>query len=143
MSEQRTVDDVIDAVRSVPPPASVWAADRLSPRDVHNIWGRLTEAGFLVGVLTLRGPGQVKDQALGQLARAFNFPGWFGWNWDAADECLIDVDPDSGPFCVLVTRPDETFNVADQGDWQALMSALEWAAERWSGRAIQFTVVVV
>lgn len=32
-----------------------------------------------------------KEKVLGVLARGLRFPSYFGWNWDALDECLRDL----------------------------------------------------
>lgn len=32
-----------------------------------------------------------KEKVLGVLARGLRFPAYFGWNWDALDECLRDL----------------------------------------------------
>lgn len=32
-----------------------------------------------------------KEKVLGVLAKGLRFPSYFGWNWDALDECLRDL----------------------------------------------------
>ncbi|MGC3969698.1 MAG: barstar family protein [Pirellulales bacterium] len=32
-----------------------------------------------------------KEKLLGAIARPLHFPRYFGWNWDALDECLRDL----------------------------------------------------
>ena len=97
----------------------------LSLREAHFLWGRLSDAGVKAVLLTLAGPGQVKEQALGQLARGHNFPGWYGWNWDAVRDCLGELDAAGGPYCVLVPRPDDTFTSDDLGALQMLVDVLQ------------------
>jgi hypothetical protein len=119
------------------------APQALTLETIHHLWGQLQDVGIRTAVIALRGPEQVKDQALGQLARAFEFPGWFGWNWDALLDCLRALDPGAGPYCALVTRPDETFTPSDEANWRTLLEILDQAAKRASVGGANLTVVVV
>lgn len=41
---------------------------------------------------------------------SFHFPNWFGWNWDALRECLIDFSwRDSSPPRVIIEHDDLPF----------------------------------
>jgi hypothetical protein len=45
------------------------------------------------GALVVRIPrtARSKEKVLGVLAQALRFPRYFGWNWDALEECLGDL----------------------------------------------------
>ncbi len=43
-----------------------------------------------------------KGELLDFLARAFPLPAYFGHNWDALEECLLDLDWLAGPPVVLI-----------------------------------------
>ena len=45
-----------------------------------------------------------KKELLDFLARAFPLPAYFGHNWDALEECLLDLDWLTGPRVALVHR---------------------------------------
>lgn len=47
------------------------------------------EPGTLVVHVPAKARG--KEKLLDVLARGLRFPKYFGWNWDAADECLRDL----------------------------------------------------
>ncbi|MEV0809232.1 barstar family protein [Micromonospora sp. NPDC050200] len=42
----------------------------------------------------------------GLLAQALDLPGWFGRNWDALADCLLDRD-DAGPLALRVDDADQ------------------------------------
>ena len=47
-----------------------------------------------------------KSSLLAALGQALNFPDYYGGNWDALDECLIDLSWHSGPLRLLITHAD-------------------------------------
>jgi hypothetical protein len=63
-------------------------------------------AGLLVRALD-GGQCGTKDALLAELARAFEFPRYFGGNWDALEECLTDLDWLSADgYLLVVDRAD-------------------------------------
>jgi RNAse (barnase) inhibitor barstar len=47
-----------------------------------------------------------KKSLLAGIARAFDFPDYFGENWDALEECLRDMSWRSGQISVLIEHAD-------------------------------------
>jgi len=47
-----------------------------------------------------------KASLLAALGQALNFPGYYGGNWDALDECLADLSWHEGPLRLLITHAD-------------------------------------
>jgi len=47
-----------------------------------------------------------KEQLLNAVATALHFPKSFGHNWDALEECLVDLDMDSDGFVILYDHID-------------------------------------
>ena len=82
-----------------------------------------------------------KKELLGALAGALRFPSYFGCNWDAADECLRDLEwlPARG-YCLVVrggaalwsTLPREAGN---------LVKAWLSAAEVWATEGVPFHLI--
>ncbi|MCA9792322.1 MAG: barstar family protein [Candidatus Eremiobacteraeota bacterium] len=93
------------------------------------------KSGQLAGLLTearargwpvyhLAGP-RCKQELLEQLAEVFGFPEYFGYNWDALEECLGDLgwlDPASTRLLVW----EECFRLAQASleDWRTALSVL-------------------
>lgn len=81
-----------------------------------------------------------KEALLERLAAALAFPGWFGGNWDALEDCLTDLSwrPGTG-HVVLVKEPGEL----PSDDLGVLLEILGAAAEHWAGRGQPFFAVFI
>ena len=60
-----------------------------------------------------RAPVFDKTTLLHALYQALQLPGWFGFNWDALEECLFDIGGNSGPPRVLVFHDFELLEEHD------------------------------
>ena len=60
------------------------------------------------------------------LAAAFEFPDYFGWNWDAARDLLMDqLEQQQGPVLWQFSyAADAEINRADLAEWASLMNAV-------------------
>jgi RNAse (barnase) inhibitor barstar len=72
------------------------------------------------------------------IAKALEFPDWFGRNWDALEDCLSDLSwrPASGHLLLF-----ESFAAGDE--LGVLIDVLGSAAEYWAGRGRPFFAVFV
>jgi hypothetical protein len=57
-------------------------------------------SGLHVARIDLAGAG--KEALLVRIAKALSFPGWFGGNWDALEDCLADLSWSKAAGHVLV-----------------------------------------
>lgn len=79
-----------------------------------------------------------KDAMLARIAAALAFPGWFGGNWDALEDCLIDLSWREAEGHVLV------FTGAEPGDETGvLIDVLASSAEFWAARGRPFFAAFV
>ena len=78
--------------------------------------------------------------ALRAIARALQFPDWFGNNWDALEDCLGDLSWRRGEGHVLLLRNWQELPSDDLG---VLIDVLGSSAEFWSGRGRPFFAVLV
>jgi len=83
---------------------------------------------------------QDKDALLERLALALGFPGWFGGNWDALEDCLADFSWRSGEGHVLLF---DGHGALTQDDLGVLLDVLAAAAAYWAERGRPFFVVFV
>jgi len=73
--------------------------------DLNGVY-RLSQAG-LDFKPALDGHDLLDKQAfLAAIGRVFNFPEYYGENWDALEECLSDMSWHTGPIALLIDHAD-------------------------------------
>jgi barstar (barnase inhibitor) len=89
--------------------------------------------------IDLRG---VADKAalLRKIAATLGFPDWFGHNWDALEDCLIDLSWRQAQGHVLVF---EGFQFLPADDLGVLIDVVISAAEFWAGQGKPFFAVFI
>ncbi|PZP62220.1 MAG: barnase inhibitor [Azospira oryzae] len=94
-----------------------------------------------VCVLDLSGV-TTKEECLRRAAATFDFPSYFGGNWDAFDECVNDLGwlPARG-YVIRVVEPGGFAQNAPQ-EFATLISILHDAAAQWKSAGIPFIVLV-
>ena len=75
---------------------------------------------------------------LGSIARALDFPDWFGANWDALEDCLGDLSWRRGDGHVLIFA-----SIADGDGRRLLLDVLRSSAEYWRARGKPFFAVLL
>ena len=90
--------------------------------------------GSALDVVTIDAGANVFDA----MARALDFPDWFGGNWDALEDCLSDLAWRKGEGHVLVLR---SYPAGDERG--VLTDVLRAAAEYWAGRGKPFFAVFI
>lgn len=89
--------------------------------------------------------GEVKteDRLLFEISSTMRFPEYFGWNWDALDECLRDMEwlPEKG--CLLILEDAE--QCWSQYPYLLIRLVAAWldASEYWEGEKRPFHLVFV
>jgi hypothetical protein len=79
-----------------------------------------------------------KTGVIEAIARALDFPEWFGGNWDALEDSLGDLSWRRGAGHVLVFR---SYPAGD--DFGVLMDILRSTAEYWAQRRRPFFAVLI
>jgi len=75
------------------------------------------------------------------LAGALKFPGYFGANWDALDECLRDLQwIDAKGWLLLITN-GATFSTKNRRIWKTALTVMQSGAEHWRAEGKPFWVV--
>ncbi|MBS3936912.1 MAG: barstar family protein [Sulfuritalea sp.] len=81
---------------------------------------------------------QTKAAMLDAIAKAMNFPEWFGHNWDALLDCLADLgwQPAEG-YLVILEHCDGIHGHAE-ADFVQTLQVFESAAGEWRDQGIPF-----
>ena len=92
------------------------------------------EAGQRLKVIVLRGSNmQSMDRFYDELAAALQFPLYFGRNWNALDECLVDLEwLLSDSYLLVVADAPALLKAADEGDAEAFWKLLSRCSTEWS-----------
>ncbi|GAB4336543.1 MAG: hypothetical protein OHK0047_26020 [Leptolyngbyaceae cyanobacterium] len=72
-----------------------------------------------------------KTEFLQAAAQALQFPDYFGYNWDAFEDCLTDWDRLTGKGAILLYTQPENFAKANPKDWSTLVAILHSTVADW------------
>ena len=81
-----------------------------------------------------------KPALLESIAKALEFPDWFGENWDALEDCLTDLSWRKAAGHVLVFEGIGALPADERG---TLIDVLASAAQFWAGQGTPFFAVFV
>lgn len=74
-----------------------------------------------------------KAEFIKAAAEAMNFPGYFGDNWDAFNDCINDLSwLAANGYILLYTHPDN-FAQNDPLEWSIALDVFQEAVEYWAG----------
>jgi len=96
-------------------------------------------SGLRVARIGLEGAAD-KAALMERVARALEFPQWFGRNWDALEDCLTDLSWAKAEGHVLIVEGAGDLPKDDLG---VFTDVLQSAAAYWSERGRPFFVVFV
>ncbi|MBC8006448.1 MAG: barstar family protein [Prolixibacteraceae bacterium] len=83
-----------------------------------------------------------KNSFLNALAKALQFPDYFGHNWDAFYDCLLDLQHGDGAGMLLLLRDASGFARAEPEEFAAAVDTLADAAYYWKGQNKALVAVV-
>lgn len=101
---------------------------------------RLPEGAAPPGAIHLAGRRLTSKRAmLEAVAAALSFPDYFGFNWDALEECLQDLSWQEGGVALLIDEAAMPEERAPE-DWAVLLAILADAARFWQSEGRPFAV---
>ena len=114
---------------------------RIAPKQVGDVIDR---AGWRCAYVDVRRIAD-KMQFLDAFASALHFPGYFGRNWDAFEECLTDLSWEhfngARGFVLILDRPDG-FARSQPDEWAVARGVLTSAVESWQKRSTPMVVLL-
>jgi len=94
---------------------------------------------------TLESPILDKETWFAELAREFDFPDYFGKNWDAVTDCLSDLNWLGRPparIVLLWKQPMTLFEAHPEDFFTALAVLNHGVIDRWWSRSVLFYVLL-
>jgi RNAse (barnase) inhibitor barstar len=87
---------------------------------------------------------EVYDKAglLAAFAEALSFPDWFGGNWDALEDCLMDLSWLDAPGHVIVLKDCDALMEENPDDFTTALEVFDGAATYWHETEHPFWVFV-
>ncbi|HUL97071.1 MAG TPA: barstar family protein [Usitatibacter sp.] len=104
----------------------VWFLPAVDPRAVQS---SAKKAGFAYFHIDGKNITR-KEQLMNAFATALRLPKSFGQNWDALEECLVDLDMESDGFVILYDHIDGLLG-AHPDQFETLVEILRDAVSSW------------
>ena len=83
-----------------------------------------------------------KNAFLNALAQAMQFPAYFGHNWDAFYDCLLEFEQAESEGTLLVLREASGFARAEPEEFAAAVDTLAEAADYWKNKGKVLLTIV-
>ena len=83
-----------------------------------------------------------KQEMLTAIARALRFPEWFGHNWDALNDCLLDMGWLPATAYVIILDHCDGIHGRAEADFVTLIQAFQSAAGEWREQGVPFWCLV-
>jgi hypothetical protein len=131
-SELTTLDAVIDGL--VPNGVHAYIGDE----SADEVRSRAAAAGWVAVTANAAGG---KGALLDGLAATGAFPAWFGHNWDALSDCLVDLSWAPAEGYLVFVEEWSAFEVAWPRDAEIAAEVLAHAAAEWSARGTPFVAL--
>lgn len=118
------------------------------PNGVHSYAGEETlseireRAGSAGWVALTANASGGKGSLLDGLAASGAFPAWFGHNWDALSDCLVDLSWVPADGYVVLVEEWSAFEVAWPREADIAAAVLAHAAAAWAGRGTPFVALL-
>lgn len=128
-SDGSLVDRVLDGSVA----SGVYPLD--APVSTDDLVERAASRGWVALVADATGG---KPSVLGGLAATGRFPAWFGHNWDALSDCLVDLSWCPADGYVVLVEGWPAFVAESPTDAATLGAVLVHAASEWSDRGTPF-----
>lgn len=103
--------------------------------------GAAAQRGMRVERVALHG-ARDKNAFLNAVAKSLRFPEYFGHNWDAFYDCLIDLEHEKGEGILVLLRDASGFARTDPEEFAAAVDAIQDAVDFWEDEGKTLLVVV-
>lgn len=111
------------------------------PSEPAGVKPAATSAGLAIFRIDI-GRVQSKKEFLLRIAKALNFPEWFGHNWDALNDCLTDLSWLGGSGWVVIIENAKTFAERHPEEFATVVQIFKSATEHWRGKTTPLWILI-
>ncbi|MCX5965691.1 MAG: barstar family protein [Cyanobacteria bacterium] len=76
-----------------------------------------------------------------ELAKIFEFPDYFGGNWDAVVDCLTDLEWEEGDCIMVLYSAADRLAKAEPLSWKTMMEIWQRVVDHWSDLGVSLYLV--
>jgi RNAse (barnase) inhibitor barstar len=109
--------------------------------ELEPLMAAASAVGFLVSRVDLR-KTRNKTELLAELGKALRLPEWFGENWDALFDCLVDMGWQPALGYVTLLENGDMLHARAPEDFATLIDIFRQAAQEWQARDVPFWCLV-
>jgi RNAse (barnase) inhibitor barstar len=121
--------------------AAIAGVNHLPQGSIDDLLAGAQAAGCLVLQADLA-TARDKDQMLAILGRSLRFPEWFGHNWDALADCLLDMGWLPAPGYLIILQHCDGIHGRAEEDFIKLMRVFQETADTWREDGVPFWCLV-
>ena len=115
--------------------------ERVEEHEVEAVKAAAGELGFAAVELDVTGAD--KPAVLDRFADALQFPAWFGRNWDALYDCLVDLSWLAAPGYAVILRGFADLRARLPADAEVVREILDEAVAQHAKHGVAITVFLV
>lgn len=83
-----------------------------------------------------------KKSFLNEIAEKLKFPKYFGFNWDAFNDCITDLSWMNSKGVLIIFNDSEHFRIASPDEWQIANNIFLDAIDYWKNNNKIFCVLL-
>jgi RNAse (barnase) inhibitor barstar len=84
-----------------------------------------------------------KTSFLNEVSERFKLPSYFGFNWDAFNDCITDLSWMNSNGTLIVFNDSEHFRIAAPDDWQTANNIFLEAIDYWKVNGKYFYLLLL
>lgn len=109
--------------------------------NIDDLMAGAEAAGCLVQRVDLR-DARTRDEALDAIGQQLGFPDWFGHNFDALNDCLLDMGWRPAEGYVIILDHCDGIHARAESDFVTLMHTFQNAAVEWREQGVPFWCLI-
>ena len=116
---------------------------KFNKEELKNLIESLIPKNIKVFLIDENDEVRTKSDLLNAISKACNFPGYFGFNWDALRDCINDFSFNEGSGYLFIFNNSDTLKQNLGNDFNTFCDIYDEACERWKDEGVFFKVFLL